>query len=508
MLQVSIDILNPTPMARSESVAIDRSVNSGNGKVPFFRGELFLNNEEATKLNDFLASIECNFGKPMFIEVKPPPIMPNMFIPAASSVTFSPLPPRSTRTSFPVQPVVSKSSGGKSSGGKSSRPSSSNTKAESIPAVKTSEVTSPVSDTVMKTPRVEYKTDEIPIIPANRAKIHQFLRETFAELASDQDFACLFDEFIPGGLSVPHTMSTVKQKIESERYLDHFQFQDDLISMSSFWLHGPPTPNPLLPQYMAALKLIRKSTDVMIMRCSGVENQDYYGGPDVEAAIKTQAKREQQAAKTTSSPSFARKVRRTQSTTSATGELRDIESQVARLTEQVMGLQKSKPAPRQSSAALPKQEAMSVEEIRRLEADLIKLSPEDIDFVVNNLLKDEPSVKVDDESYELDVGALPTVRQRALRKFVSRRLNIVDPGHEVQKLRQMLKQDELARASEEMAERLLASSMIPSAPPVAVAAPQPVISPEEEQRQKQREEEAKRLWRLAHGGDEDNMDID
>jgi hypothetical protein len=180
------------------------------------------------------------------------------------------------------------------------------------------------------------------------------------------------------------------------------------------------------------------------------------------------------------------------------------------LTQQVMGMQKSKPAGASAAASsAPRQEAMSVEEIRRLEADLIRLSPEDIDFVINSLLKGEPSVKVDDESYELDVGALPAAKQRALRRFVSRRLNIVDPTHEVQKLKQMLRQDELARASEEMAERLLAASAVVA--PVAPIAPlQSIISPEEELRQRQREEEAKRLWQLAHGGDDDqdSMDVD
>lgn len=180
------------------------------------------------------------------------------------------------------------------------------------------------------------------------------------------------------------------------------------------------------------------------------------------------------------------------------------------LTEHVLGLQKTKATssslPARASVALDSR-PLTPEEIRKLEADLVRLSPEDIDFVVTNMLKDEPSVRVDDESYELDVGALPAAKQKALRRFVSRRLNLADPTHEAQKLKQMLKQDELAKASEEMAERLL---MAASAPPsVPMSEPEDVEADRQRTvKEKQREEEARRLWRLAHGDDDDSMDLD
>jgi hypothetical protein len=511
MLQVPVDILNPLGTTGATRITLDRTTHASDGRLPFYRGELFLSDSEVQQLNESGLTMNCPYGKPQFVEVTTPPLVQNYFTPVATAVTFSPLPPRSTRASFPSQPAPRpSSSGGKSSGGKSNRASALEVKPESsVPSKAPS--SAHLAPPAAETPRVQMKVEEPPIIPANREKIQQFISERFSELAADQDYMCLYEEYFPQDVEAPISLSSVKQRVERESYLDHFQMQDDLLSLCAFWLHGPPMPNPMLPQYMAALKLIRKSTELMISRSTGIENKDYYSGPDVEAAIRAETKREQAMAKSTSSPSFARKVRKTQSTAGQSGsELKDIETQVAMLTQQVMGMQKSKPAGASAAASsAPRQEAMSVEEIRRLEADLIRLSPEDIDFVINSLLKGEPSVKVDDESYELDVGALPAAKQRALRRFVSRRLNIVDPTHEVQKLKQMLRQDELARASEEMAERLLAASAVVA--PVAPIAPlQSIISPEEELRQRQREEEAKRLWQLAHGGDDDqdSMDVD
>lgn len=506
MLQMPVDIFNHSTPARSELIALDRETHGGDGRVPFYRGELFLSEAELDLLNNHFQSIECPFGKPRFVEVTTPPLVQNFLTPVASATTFSPLPARSTRASFPNYGTSGKSnsSGGKLGSGKAAR-----SPAAPVERERKIETPTPVSD-VSETPRIDSKSDEIPIIPAKKQKIQDFITDVFAELSADRDYQTLYDESVPETLSVPITFSTIKDRIERGSYEDHFQFQDDLVALASFWLNGPP----IHVQYMAALKLLRRSTEVMIARCTEVDNSDYYSGPDVEAALKAEAKRPTN--ETTSSPSFARKVKKPQPAASSSNvELKEIESQISKLTNQVLGMQKSSRVAGPSVSAPVRQEAMTAEEIRRLEADLIRLTPEDIDYIISNMLKDEPSVKVDDESYELDVGALPAAKQRALRRFVTRRLNISDPTHEAQKLKQMLKQDELAKASEEMAQRLLAasSSSIPvaatlPAAPAAPAAVQPLISPEEEQRQRQREEEARRLWRLAHGEDDEDMELD
>jgi len=517
MLQLPVDIINHTMTASSDTIVLDRETHSHDGLVPFYRGELFLSEPELKKLNEYFQSIDCPFGIPRFVEVSAPPLIQNYLTPVATAATFSPIPARSTRASFPNYgtSIKTTASGGKGGSGKSVRSSVAPIRTEPERQRK-QELSAPMSD-VADTPRIDSSVnEEIPIIPPKRQKIQEFVTDVFAELNNDRDYQTLYEEALPNTLSVPISMLTIRDRIEKGIYEDHFQFQDDLIALASFWLHGPPMPNPMLPQYMAALKLLRQSTEVMIARCGEVENGDYYTGPDVEAAIKAEAKRAQVSQKPshTTSPSFARKIKKPQpASSSANGELKEIESQIAKLTNQVLGMQKSSRSSGPSVSAPVRHEAMTAEEIRRLEADLIKLSPEDIDYIISNMLKDEPSVKVDDESYELDVGALPAAKQRSLRRFVTRRLNIADPTHEAQKLKQMLKQDELARASEEMAHRLLAASAVamPSMPvaPLAPIAPiQPMISPEEEERQRKREEEAKRLWRLANGEDDEDMDLD
>ena len=519
MLQVPVDVLNNLDQANSASFALNSQMNSGNGRVPLYRGELSLSTSELDRLNAYLQSIECPFGKPRFIEVKEPPLISNFITPLSSSVVFSPLPARSTRTSIPNYAASSRQStiGGKDGSGKSLRASVAPIKTDPMKEKRNESGLS--SNEVAATPRIENRSEETPIIPANRPKIKEFVSRAYTEMANDADYRCLFEDAFPEGLaSGPISLSTIRDRVEREMYLDHFQLQDDVIALASHWLHGPPMPNPMLPQYMAALKLMRKSTEWMIGHSSDVTNEDYYAGPDVKEAIKLQSKREQLAprpSQTSSSPSFARKVRKTQSTGSAPGggELKDIETQVALLTQQVMGLQKTKSTgpgqARASTSSTVRQDSMTLDEIRKLETDLMRLGSDDIDYVIGTMLKDEPSVKVDDESYELDVGALPASKQRALRRFVTRRLNLSDPDHEVQKLKQILKQDELARASEEMAERLLAGSVhMPAAILPAAIPAQPSISPEEEQRQRQREEEARRLWRIAHGDDDDDMDLD
>jgi hypothetical protein len=366
------------------------------------------------------------------------------------------------------------------------------------------------------TPRIDSHGVEVAIIPPNRTKIQRFISDIYSELVADVDYQCLYAEALPVATTVHISLSTIRDRVEKQLYEDHFQLEDDLIALGTYWIHGPPAPNPLLPQYMAALKLLRRSTELMVARSCEIDDRDYYTGPDVEAAIKADSKLAQAANKaerSTASPSFARKIKKPQPSVSGPANgLKNIEAQIAKLTEQVMGMQTSSKGPSTVSSSSMRQDAMTADEIKRLEADLIRLSPDDIDYIIGTMLKDEPSVKIDEESYELDVGALPAGKQRALRRFVSRRLNVTDPAHEVHKLKQMLKQDELVKASEEMAERLLAaSSTIPFAPPAALPAAvpaQPIISPEEEQRQRQREEEARRLWRLAHGeGDEDDMDL-
>lgn len=128
----------------------------------------------------------------------------------------------------------------------------------------------------------------------------------------------------------------------------------------------------------------------------------------------------------------------------------------------------------------------------------MKLSPDDIDHVVSNILKDEPSVRVDEESYELDVAALPVGKQKNLRRFVTRRLNAKDPIHGANRLKQMLRDDDLARASEEMAERLLTGVREEEDDE-----PMEEVREEKSEREKLKDEEARRLWQLAHGDDDD-----
>ena len=338
---------------------------------------------------------------------------------------------------------------------------------------------------------------------ANRAKIQAVIREAFSEMMADPDCVSLQDEYTPQALSpLPSvSLTTIRQRVESEVYGDHFQFGDDLVSLCMFWLQGPSQPNPMLPQYMAALKLIRKSTDVLLAKGVKILNADYYAGPELESA---DAREDEPVRASPKSPTFARKVRRTEPSgppRKSASELRSIEQQVTMLTQHVLSLQASSRPGR--SAPLARQPStgdrpLTTDEITRLESDLMKLSPDDIDHVVSNILKDEPSVRVDEESYELDVAALPVGKQKNLRRFVTRRLNAKDPIHGANRLKQMLRDDDLARASEEMAERLLTGVREEEDDE-----PMEEVREEKSEREKLKDEEARRLWQLAHGDDDD-----
>lgn len=524
--------------ARSDMIVLSQQTHSSDGRVPFYRGELYINDSEVLQLNSFLANAECEFGVPFLIEVKSPPLVfPTISIVPSTSTGIS-LPSRSARLSVPIQIDTSSGTnqGGKSKGGKASRLQERDIlKSQETGAIKSE---SKLSGAVEESSLGEVPS-EIPMIPMNSGKVQQLIQDVFAVIAADGDYSCLFAEYLPQGGSGHFSLSSIKERVQSGTYSDHFIFFDDLIALSKYWLQGPPAPNPLLPQYIAALKLIRQSTDLMISRSQILSNEDYYTGPDVDASIKQEVKREQAAfsqsfssRKSASSTSYARKVRRTDSSGSANApsDLKSIEEQVTMLTQHVLGMQNSKGSKISSSSITGNQTSrssssssldtrpLSAEEIRRLEADLMKMSADDIDFLVSNMLKNEPSVRIDDESYELDVSALPGTKQRAIRRFVTRRLNLIDPSHEAQKLKQILKQDELAKASEEIAERILAGVSLPQSMPLREIPP--VLSPEEleaerqrAEREKKREEEARRLWKLAHGGDEDDdgseqMDVD
>jgi hypothetical protein len=384
----------------------------------------------------------------------------------------------------------------------------------------------------------------IPMIKPNKEKVNEAIRDAFDIIASDIDYGCLQDEYKPENLfpAPPMSLTIIKDRVDSESYEDHFQFMDDLITTCTYWIQGPPQPNPMLPQYMAALKLLRNGTDILMSSLIGkISNDDYYTGPDVDEAIKEEIRYENETIKSRTSPSFARKVKRPSEGVTASKQktssgqtveqLKSIEQQVTMLTQHVLGLHKATPRQSTTSAGTDGR-PLTQDEIRKLESDLMTLSPEDIDHIVSNILKDEPSVRIDDESYELDVAALPPVKQRNLRRFVTRKLNMRDPAHGTHKLKQLLKDDDLARASEEMAERLLAASSMPSPAMasgplmmglpaiagVATSSETPQMNPEEAEaerqrieREKKREEEAKRLWRLAHGDDDDDdnsMDMD
>jgi len=484
------------------------------------------------QVNDILSKSDVQGGKPEMIAVKSPPIIPALYQPAFTPTTFSLLPVRSTRASLPSHGSQKTSIGGKiapSEGGKK-QPRTIETAAAPPSTIKQSEPS--------VIPTVTPKPATVPTVRPNKEKVYTAIREAFDIIAMDVDYGSLQDEYLPEGIfpAPPMSLTLVKERVDSDSYEDHFQFMDDLVTISNYWLQGPPQPNPMLPQYMAALKLIRNGTDIMMSSLIGkVANDDYYSGPNVEAAIREEIRFEQETAKSkTSSPSFARKVKKpnTDSSISATTgrsssgkneQLKNIEQQVTMLTQHVLGLHKTTPRASAGGSATVAENSrpLGPDEIQKLETDLLTLSPEDIDHIITTLLKDEPSVRVDDESYELDVGALPPVKQRNLRRFVTRKLNIRDPAHGAQKLKQMLRDDDLARASEEMAERLLAASSMPSpagpmmmgtfgAPP-AVETVQ--MSPEEVEaerqrleRERQREEEAKRLWRLAHGDDDEDME--
>lgn len=515
---MSSDTLDTDTPARADLLRLNHATHSSDGIVPFYRGEIFVDESELNMVNRVFSQIECVFGRPCFIEVKSPPlIIPPVYTTLNPPMAVS-LPVRSTRVSFPIHVEPPRTSGGKSTRASGHETTS---KVESAQIKAEPQFSNPGD--VSPGAKV---SGEVPMIPVNSARIYKVIEEVFAQLEADGDYTCLFAEYLPHGVTPSITLTSIRERVASRAYSDHFVFCDDLVALSAYWLQGPPTPNPLLPQYIASLKLIRQGTDLMMSKAQELSNEDYYTGPDVEAAIKEDIKREQVTRKSSvvSSTSFARKVRRTDSTGSASksSELKSIEEQVTMLTQHVMGLQqnnnKGKNAvsqARASSASSLDSRPLSADEIRRLEADLMKMSPDDIDFLVTSMLKDEPSVRIDDESYELDVAALPASKQRAIRRFVTRRLNLVDPSHEAQKLKQILKQDELAKASEEMAERLLAAASMPLS-----SVPGKVISPAEDseaerqrvERERKRDEEARRLWKLAHGGEDDDpseqMDIE
>ena len=529
MFQVPVDILNGVDRAKAHSIMLNEETHASNGRVPFYRAELFLNQSEIDRLNELFSDLEYQFGKPHFVEVKEPPLIQPIYVPAPAVPAYNPLPARSTRGLVPSSTTISRlsSAGGKSQGGKAAKMSTASAVPKAEPIVKAEPVVAP--PTTQPTPRAGPVAEAVvPMIPMNKAKIQQVISEAFSELMADPEYMCLLEDNLPQDSfpSPPISLTTVKDRILSLKYLDHFQFMDDLIAVSMHWLQGPPPPNPILPQYMAALKLLRRGTELLMSHVGHIGNEDYYTGPDVAAAIKEEVKRESSTtATTTHSPSYARKVRRTDSTASAGGqrraassgssELKSIEEQVTMLTQHVLGLQKAKGPPQQRQSAPADSRPLSTDEIAKLESDLMRLTPDDIDHIVTSLLKDEPSVRVDDESYELDVGALPPAKQRNLRRFVTRRLNTTDPSHEAAKLKQILKADELAKASEEMAERLLAGPAYAPSLSAAIVPTEPQQSPEEIEaerqrqfREHQRDEEARRLWRLAHGDDDDSMDLE
>ena len=111
-------LLNGYPDVNMDRIVLDRNVNCSNGRIPFYRGELFLDGDELVQLNACLADTASNFGKPLMVEVKTPPLVSIAPVSVFPSATHSPLPIRSTRNSVPgyVAPV----NGGKSRGKTSS----------------------------------------------------------------------------------------------------------------------------------------------------------------------------------------------------------------------------------------------------------------------------------------------------------------------------------------------------------------------------------------------------
>ena len=519
MTSDSTMVVDSSSMDIDSKFYLDSVSNGSNGRVEYYRGELHLNKDELNSVNTAFSKSTSKFGKPQMIEVKSPPLIPAMYPPSISPTAFSALPARATRGIMPTfSTTVRTSAGGK--GGKSVKSTPTITSIKPEISIKSE----PLPVSAQSEPQVK-KT--MPSIKPNRFKIQSVIREAFIVLTTDPDYQSLLES--QQGHSPPVTLATIRDRVEAESYADHFQFMDDLVAISSYWLQGPPQPNPMYPQYMAALKLARNGTDLMMNSTLKISNDDYYSGPNIEETIKEDIRLEKQViTATTVSPSYARKVRRTDSTSTnvrkeaaTSSELRNIEEQVTMLTQHVLGLHKASsgiaPAAGVRQSASADSRPLSQEEVGKLESDLMKLTPDDIDYIVTNLLKDEPSVRVDDESYELDVSALPASKQRNLRRYVTKKLNMKDPGFGAQKLKQMLKDDELAKASEEMAERLLASSSS-SAPPMIHHLPplsmESHMTPEEElaerqrvQRDQQRDEEAKRLWQLAHGDDDEDMNI-
>ena len=519
-------------------MSLDPLMNAHDGRLIFYRGELFLDHSELEGVNTMLATENDHFGKALMIEVKTPPLLPAIYPNVVVPSMLSPLPARSTRSSLPNYGTSVRTSGG----GKVKQ-SDEKPKSESAPT--RSEKQSKPTSSAIAAPLPRFSETPKPVIPlikANSEKVHGMIRKVFESIVADPDYACLQDEFIPAGLFPSPSMSLtiIRDRVMTLAYEDHFQFMDDIVLMCTFWIQGPPQPNPTLPHFLASLKLLRNGTDIMMASLIGeIDNDDYYTGPNVEEAIRNETRREeaelkagdsQKTASTTSSPSFARKVKKSGSVGGKTqrvsgsgpgadSQLRTIEQQVSMLTQQVLGLQKSsgpRATPRTSASgagASADSRPLSAEDIRKLESDLMTLEPEDIDHIVTSILKDEPSVRIEDDSYELDVSALPPVKQRNLRRYVTRKLNMRDPSYGAQKLKQLLRDDELAMESEQIAERLLATSALPSPVGVPALPPAPTSLEDTEaerqrqDRERQREEEAKRLWQLAHG-DDDSMDMD
>lgn len=432
-----------------QSIVLDSAIHGSDGAVPFYRGELYLSNGELDEVNNILSNVASNFIKPVLVQVKSPPLVPVVPVSVFPASLTNLLPSRATRGSVPAYTAPVR-------GGKA-------------------RVTEPVSEIVSTVPVVEIAA--VPVldsdVSANTDKIRSVIGEIWRCLIVDSDYVCL--DQVPEGLDPlpPVTLSGITNRLSM--YNDHFQFSHDVIEMCMYWLRGPP----MVPQYMASLKLLRTFTDVSIAKVPIISNEDYYVGPS-ESFTPTPPV-------AAASPKFARKVRKIDDTVSSSTDLKSIEEQVAMLTKHVLGLG----APSRVSATPSSDPKLTPEEVGRLESDLMKLSPEDIDHIVGNILKDEPSVRVDDESYELDVGALPAFRQRTLRRFVTRRLNAKDPAHGANKIKQMLRDDDLAKASEDMAERLLSSAPLEDGPERARAS----------EKDRQREDEARRLWQLAHGDD-------
>ena len=529
-------VIDTNEQYASKHRSLDPALNCNDGRTMFYRAELFLNDTELIDVNSALAASDSQFGKAQMIEVKTPPLIPVVYPAAFVPTTFSPLPARSTRSSLPNYGTSSRSS----AGGKV-KVTEEKVKTEVVSS-KPEQTQKPIRNSEPAPgPRFSEapKTNVIPTIKPNTGKVQEAIRKVFDMISADPDYTCLQSEFQPPGMfpSPPMSLSIMRDRVESTAYDDHFQFMDDIVAMCTYWIQGPPQPNPILPHYLASLKLLRNGTDIMMSFLVGeIANDDYYAGPDVDEAIRMETKREDaemngsRRSSTKTSPSFARKIKKSVSSTSGAGgaakagpdsQLRTIEQQVSMLTQQVLGLQKtsgSRATPRQNGSTGAATSAadnrpLSADDIRKLESDLMTLEPEDIDHIVNTILKDEPSVRIDDESYELDVSALPAVKQRNLRRFVTRKLNMRDPSHGAQKLKQLLKDDELAMESEQIAERLLATSALPSPvgvpalPPVPVSFEEAEAERQRQERERRREEEAKRLWQLAHG-DDDSMDMD